>query len=71
MKINPEEITSVLRREIEQYSAVFEVEEEGTILEVGDGIARVYGLAGCMAGEMVEFPNGSFGLALNLEESSV
>ena len=46
MKINPEEITSVLRKQIEQYSSDFQVEEEGTILEVGDGIARIYGLSG-------------------------
>ena len=71
MRINPEEITSVLKKEIEQYSADFQVEEEGTILEVGDGIARIYGLANCMAGEMVEFSNGAFGLAFNLEESSI
>ena len=71
MKINPEEITSVLKKEIEHYGSDLNVEEEGTILEVGDGIARVYGLAKCMAGEMVEFSNGAFGLAFNLEESSI
>jgi len=71
MKINPEEITSVLKKEIEQYQSALQVEEEGTILEVGDGIARVYGLANCLAGEMLEFENGSFGLAFNLEESSI
>ncbi len=71
MKINPEEITSVLKKEIEQYGAEFRVEEEGTILEVGDGIARIYGLSKCMAGEMLTFSNGSSGLAFNLEESSI
>ncbi len=69
MKINPEEITSVLKKEIEQYRSEFQVEEEGLILEVGDGIARIHGLASCMAGEMLEFSNGSFGLAFNLEEA--
>jgi F-type H+-transporting ATPase subunit alpha len=71
MRINPEEITSVLQKEIEQYSSEFKIEEEGTILEVGDGIARIYGLANCMAGEMLEFANGAHGLAFNLEESSI
>ena len=71
MRINPEEITSVLKKEIETYSGEFQVEEEGTILEVGDGIARIYGLTNCMAGEMLEFSNGSAGVASNLEESSI
>jgi len=71
MKINPEEITSVLKKEIEGFKAELQVEEEGTILEVGDGIARIYGLAGAVAGEMLEFSNGSKGLAFNLEESSI
>ena len=68
MRINPEEITSVLKKEIETYSGEFQVEEEGTILEVGDGIARIYGLTNCMAGEM---SNGSAGVAFTLEESSI
>jgi len=71
MRINPEEITSVLKKEIESYSGEFQVEEEGTILAVGDGIARIYGLTNCMAGEMLEFSNGSKGVAFNLEESSI
>jgi F-type H+-transporting ATPase subunit alpha len=71
MRINPEEITSVLKKEIEQYRSEFRLEEEGTILEVGDGIARIYGLANAMAGEMLEFQNGVFGLAFNLEEASI
>ena len=71
MKINPEEITSVLKKEIDRYQSQLAVEEEGTILEIGDGIARVYGLANCLAGEMLEFSNGAFGLAFNLEESSI
>lgn len=71
MKFNSDEIASVLQQEIEQYESKVDVQEVGTVLEVGDGIARVYGLSGVMAGEMVEFPNGATGLAFNLEENSV
>ncbi len=71
MKFNSDEIASVLQQEIEQYESKVDVREVGTVLEVGDGIARVYGLSGVMAGEMVEFPNGATGLAFNLEENSV
>lgn len=71
MKVNTEEIVSVLSKEIETYGKDLEVDEVGSVLEIGDGIARVYGLKNCMAGEMVEFENGVMGLALNLEESSV
>ncbi|MCC9641885.1 F0F1 ATP synthase subunit alpha [Rhodopirellula sp. JC740] len=71
MKFNSDEIASVLQAEIEQFDNKIDVREVGTVLEVGDGIARVYGLSGVMAGEMVEFPNGSIGLAFNLEENSV
>ena len=71
MRINPDEITSVLKKEIEQFRSELRVEEEGTILEVKDGVARIYGLTNCLAGEMLQFPNGSFGLALNLEEASI
>ncbi|MCE9607411.1 MAG: F0F1 ATP synthase subunit alpha [Planctomycetia bacterium] len=71
MKFNAGEIASVLQREIEQFDAQIDVREVGRVLEVGDGIARVYGLAGVAAGEMVEFANGTIGLAFNLEEHSV
>lgn len=71
MKIKPEEISSILKKEIENYRSDLSVEEEGSILEVGDGIARIYGLENCLAGEMLEFSNGSYGLALNLEEASI
>ena len=71
MKFNTDEIASVIQREIEQFSDQVDVREVGTVLEVGDGIARVYGLSGVMAGEMVEFPGGIIGLAFNLEENSV
>jgi len=71
MKFNADEIASVLQQEIEQYESQLDVREVGTVLEVGDGIARVYGLSGVMASEMVEFPSGVQGLAFNLEENSV
>lgn len=71
MKFSSDEIASVLQQEIENFDSKIDVREVGTVLEVGDGIARVYGLSGVMAGEMVEFPNGSIGLAFNLEENSV
>ncbi len=71
MKFKADEIASVLQKEIEQYQAQIDVREVGRVLEVGDGIARVYGLSNVMSGEMVEFPNGTIGLAFNLEENSV
>lgn len=71
MKFNADEIASVIKQEIQQFDTQVDVREVGRVLEVGDGIARVYGLSGIMAGEMVEFPNGTIGLAFNLEENSV
>src|SRR5580765_7244079 len=71
MKFKADEIASVLQSEIEQYQSTIDVREVGRVLEVGDGIARVYGLSGVMAGEMVEFPSGINGLAFNLEENCV
>jgi len=71
MRIQVDEMVGILRRRIKEYDAALAVEEVGTIVEVGDGIARVYGLSNAMAGEMIEFPNGSYGLALNLEEDNV
>src|SRR5215813_4467434 len=71
MKFKADEIASVLQTEIENYQSRIDVREVGRVLEVGDGIARVYGLSGVMSGEMVEFPNGTIGLAFNLEENSV
>ena len=71
MKFNSDEIASVIQKEIEQFSSHIDVREVGRVLEVGDGIAQVYGLADVMAGEMVEFANGVNGLAFNLEENSV
>ncbi len=71
MKIGADEITSVLRKQIEQYENKLDVADVGRVLEVGDGIARVYGLASAMAGELVEFEGGVYGQVLNLEESSI
>jgi F-type H+-transporting ATPase subunit alpha len=71
MKLRPDEITKVLRDQIEQYSGTVDVEEVGSVLQVGDGIARVHGLASCVALEMVELPHDVTGLALNLEEDNV
>src|SRR6516165_3476734 len=71
MKFRADEISSVIQREIEQFSPEITRTEVGHVLEVGDGIARVYGLSKVMAGEMVAFKNGIKGIALNLEEASV
>jgi len=71
MKFNSDEIASVIQAEIQQFGSSVDVREVGTVLEVGDGIARGYGLSNVMSGEMVEFPSGVTGLAFNLEEKSV
>src|SRR5258706_58012 len=71
MRINADEIASVIQMEIEKYESQLDVREVGTVLEVGDGIARVYGLSGVMNGEMVEFEGGVTGYAFSLEENSV
>jgi F-type H+/Na+-transporting ATPase subunit alpha len=71
VKLRPEEIASVLKSQIENYQAEVEVEEVGTVLEVGDGIARIYGLSDAMSMEMLDLPHGVTGLALNLEEDNV
>ncbi|MBE3589756.1 MAG: F0F1 ATP synthase subunit alpha [Firmicutes bacterium] len=71
MSIRPEEISAVIKRQIEEADLGTELAEVGTVLNVGDGIARIYGLRDAMAGELLEFPNGVYGMALNLEEDSV
>src|SRR5215213_7571864 len=71
MRFKADEIASVLTKEIEAFRGQVETTEVGRVLEVGDGIARVYGLSGAMAGEMVEFANGTRGQVFNLEENSV
>src|SRR3989338_6888581 len=71
MALRPEEITSILKQEIKDYESGVKLESTGIILSVGDGIARVYGLDDCMAGELLEFPGEELGIALNIEESNV
>src|ERR1700712_1923050 len=71
MAINVAEITSVLKREIADFEQKLQVTEVGTVVEVGDGIARIYGLGNAMAGELLEFPNGIMGQVFNLEEDSI
>ena len=71
MQLKPEEISKVIRSQIKYYENALQQNETGTILMVGDGIARASGLVNCMAGELLEFEDGSFGMAQNLEENSV
>ena len=71
MNIKPEEITSIIKREIERYEKKIQTVDSGTIIQIGDGIARVYGLDDCMEGELLEFPNNVYGMALNLEQDNV
>ena len=71
MQLKPEEISKVIRSQIKYYENAIQQNETGTILMVGDGIARASGLVNCMAGELLEFEDGSFGMAQNLEENSV
>ncbi|MCH7903799.1 MAG: F0F1 ATP synthase subunit alpha [Armatimonadetes bacterium] len=71
MAIRPEEITSILEKELKAFDKSVGVEHVGTVLQIGDGIARVHGLPDCQVGEMLEFPGGTIGLALNLEEDSI
>ena len=71
MDIQPAEISAILKREIQNFGAEAQVSEVGEVLSVGDGIARVHGLDNVQAGEMVEFPGGIKGMALNLETDNV
>src|SRR6201985_1508457 len=71
MDIKAEEISKIIRDQIGSYAIDVDVAEVGTVVSVGDGIARVHGVEKTMAGEMLEFPHGVFGIALNLEEESV
>ena len=71
MQLKPEEISKVIRSQIKYYQNAIEQSETGTVLTVGDGIARASGLTGCMSGELLEFEDGTFGMAQNLEENSV
>ncbi len=70
-EVRPDEITAILRKQISGYEREVDIYDVGTVLQVGDGIARVYGLQKAMASELIEFPKGVFGMALNLEEDNV
>src|SRR4051812_42985649 len=71
MAIKPEEITAVIKKQLESYEGDIEMKEEGLVLQGGGGIARVHGLQNAMAGELLELPNGVFGMVLNLERENV
>jgi len=71
LNIRPEEVSSIIKKEIDNYKKTLEIKTSGTVLEVGDGIARIYGLSNVMSGELLEFPHGVMGMALNLEEDNV
>lgn len=71
MRIKPEEVSKIIREEIESYKSTLDVSNVGTVLEVGDGIARIYGLSNAMSGELLTFENGVVGMALNLEENNI
>lgn len=71
MNLRPEEISAVIKEQIKNYKSQLDVSDFGTVIQVGDGISRVYGLENCMAGELLEFPGNTYGMALNLEEDNV
>src|SRR6201988_4450995 len=71
VEIKPDEISAILRQQLTNFNASANLDEVGTVLQVGDGIARVYGLNGVRQGELVEFSNGVKAIALNLEEDNV
>ena len=71
MNLRPEEISAVIKEQIKNYKNKLDVSDFGTVIQVGDGIARVYGLENCMAGELLEFTDNTYGMALNLEEDNV
>ena len=71
MDIKAEEISKIIRDQIGSYAVDVDVAEVGTIISIGDGIARIHGIEKAMVGEMLEFPHSVFGIALNLEEESV
>ena len=71
MNLRPEEISSVIKEQIERYASRLEVSDVGTVIWVADGIARIHGLENAMQGELLAFPNDVFGMVLNLEEDNV
>ncbi|MFK7899333.1 MAG: F0F1 ATP synthase subunit alpha, partial [Cyclobacteriaceae bacterium] len=70
-QVRPDEVSAILKEQLTGLSSTAELEEVGTVLQVGDGVARIYGLSGAQAGELLEFDNGLRALALNLEEDNV
>ena len=71
MQLNPSEISELIKQRVESFDAKVEARNEGTVVSLADGVVRIHGLADVMAGEMLEFPKDTFGLALNLEQDSV
>ena len=71
MQLKPEDISKIIKEQIKNYDSKIEQSETGTVIQVGDGIAKAYGLENCMANELVQFPNGEYGMAMNLEEDNV
>ncbi|MGN0693818.1 MAG: F0F1 ATP synthase subunit alpha, partial [Lentihominibacter sp.] len=71
MNLRPEEISSVIKEQIKNYQDKLDISDFGTVIQVGDGIARVYGLENCMAGELLLFGEDTYGMAQNLEEDNV
>ena len=69
--VRPEEVSSILREQLSNFSSAAQLEETGTVLQIGDGIARIYGLTKVRAGELIEFETGLKGMVLNLEEDNV
>jgi F-type H+-transporting ATPase subunit alpha len=70
-EVKPDEVSAILRRQLSGFEKEIDVYEVGTVVQIGDGVARIYGLTKCMASELIEFPHGVFGMALNLEEDNV
>ncbi len=71
MGLNPEEVSSIIKKEVQGYETKLEMESVGTVLQVGDGIARIWGLEDVMMSELIEFPGDIMGMVLNLEADSV
>jgi len=71
MNLRPEEISSIIKQQIERYESALDIVDVGTVIQVGDGIARIYGLEKAMAGELLEFPGEIYGMAMNLEEDNI
>src|ERR1043166_4760412 len=70
-EVKPDEVSEILRKQLSGFEKEIDIYDVGTVVQIGDGVARVYGLSKCMASELIEFPHGVFGMALNLEEDNV